>query len=115
LVSRAQELPNDFAGLVFHNDRAWRHWNLDIIGALAVPVARTSSPTRTCLEAPIATEVGQRAMLLSQDEHYVAAPPSISTVRAASRNVLFSSEMDNSVASAAGGHEDPCLIYEHLT
>jgi len=54
-------------------------------------------------------------MLLSQYEHYVTAPPPISTIWAASRNVLFSSEMDNSVASAAGGSEDPCLVYEHLT
>jgi len=78
--------------------------------ALALPIAAAPSPTRACLETWLAPEAGQSVELLGQNENYVAASAAISAVWATTRNIFFSSEMDDSVPPTPGGDKDSCFI-----
>ena len=100
-VAVALEVGDQFARLPLADDRAHRHAQGDVLGALAVLVAVAAVLAVLGAVLPREAEVDQRVDVAVRDGPDAAAAPAVAAARAAARDELLPAERGNAVAALA--------------
>ena len=95
------------------HDGAGGHWDLQILSPLAVLALAAAVLPTARPEVAAAAERGKIAPLRVRDQHDVAAPPAVTAVWAAARDVRLTAEADDAVSSAASLDIDLRSVEEH--
>src|SRR4051794_10168881 len=106
------EIEQALAGRVVVNDGAHRNWHFDRLTVVASPVAALAVSAALRLVLGVVTELKQRVLVFSPDQHDIAAVSAIPARWAAARDVLLPTERETTVAAVARFYEDSCFVEE---
>ena len=101
---------DDLTGFCIPNHSAQRHRDDQVIAVAALHIAATAVAAGLSGIFALIAEIHQGGHAGIDPQHHTATVTAITTVRAASGDILFTQEGHAAVAAVAGLHEDPYFI-----
>src|SRR5690606_10180054 len=107
-----REIAERLAGVDILDERAPRHFDVEILARDAGPVVARPAAAARRAKAPLHAEVRERVDSLASDQQHVAAVAAVAAIGSAARAELLPPEADAAITAAAGLNVDIGFVDE---
>ena len=105
---------NDLARICLTDDRALRHFDLNVLAALAGHALLLAVLAVLCGVFAHMAEIREGVEALVHNKDDITALAAVTAVRTACRDIFFPAERDMAVAALAAGNNNSGFIYKHV-